>query len=49
MHFKCLSSSEAETLEMQFTEEEIYAALMGMNGDKGPGLDGFTIAFWQSS
>ncbi|RVW39225.1 LINE-1 retrotransposable element ORF2 protein [Vitis vinifera] len=33
----------------QFTEEEIFAALMGMNGDKAPGPDGFTIAFWQSS
>ncbi|RVW54128.1 putative ribonuclease H protein [Vitis vinifera] len=34
LHFKCLSSSEAETLEVQFSEEEIYAALMGMNGIK---------------
>ncbi|XP_019078445.1 uncharacterized protein LOC109123361 [Vitis vinifera] len=49
LHFKCLSSSEAETLEVQFTAEEIYAALMGMNGDKASGPDGFTIAFWQSS
>ncbi|RVW53855.1 LINE-1 reverse transcriptase-like [Vitis vinifera] len=49
LHFKCLSSNEAESLEVQFTEEEIYAALMGMNGDKAPGPDGFTIAFWQSS
>ena len=49
LHFKCLSANEAETLEVQFTEEEIYAALMGMNGDKAPGPDGFTIAFWQSS
>ncbi|RVW26090.1 hypothetical protein CK203_116817 [Vitis vinifera] len=31
-----------------FTEEEIHAALMGMNGDKAPGPDGFTVAFWQS-
>ena len=49
LHFKRLRSSEAETLEVQFTEEEIYAALMGMNGDKkAPGQDGLTIAFWQS-
>ena len=49
LHFKRLRSSEAETLEVQFTEEEIYAALMGMNGDKkAPGPDGLTIAFWQS-
>ncbi|RVW23310.1 putative ribonuclease H protein [Vitis vinifera] len=49
LHFQCLSSSEAENLEVQFSEEEIQAALMGMNGDKAPGPDGFTIAFWQSS
>nr|CAN82775.1 hypothetical protein VITISV_000481 [Vitis vinifera] len=34
---------------MPFTEEEIYAALMDMNGDKALGLDGFIVAFWQSS
>ena len=34
---------------MPFTEEEIYAALMDMNGDKALGPDGFTVAFWQSS
>ncbi|RVX06963.1 Transposon TX1 uncharacterized 149 kDa protein [Vitis vinifera] len=49
LHFQCLSSSEAENLEVQFSEEEIQAALMGMNGDKASGPDGFTIAFWQSS
>ncbi|RVX16590.1 hypothetical protein CK203_006183 [Vitis vinifera] len=27
---------------------EIHAALMGMNGDKAPGPDGFMVAFWQS-
>ncbi|RVW26531.1 hypothetical protein CK203_103819 [Vitis vinifera] len=31
-----------------FTEEEIHAALMGMNGDKALGPDGFMVAFWQS-
>ncbi|RVW53252.1 Transposon TX1 uncharacterized 149 kDa protein [Vitis vinifera] len=25
----------------------IHLALMGMNGDKAPGPDGFTVAFWQ--
>ncbi|RVW80244.1 hypothetical protein CK203_044823 [Vitis vinifera] len=49
LHLKRLNSREAEVLEMPFTEEEIYAALMDMNGDKAPGPDGFTVAFWQSS
>ena len=34
---------------MPFTKEEIYIALMDMNGDKALGPDGFTVAFWQSS
>ncbi|RVW79808.1 LINE-1 retrotransposable element ORF2 protein [Vitis vinifera] len=43
-----ISLSEADALELPFTEAEIYAALMGMNGDKAPGPDGFTVAFWQN-
>ncbi|RVW14748.1 hypothetical protein CK203_092603 [Vitis vinifera] len=42
-----LSHAEAEGLEQPFTEVEIHSALMGMNGDKAPGPDGFTVAFWQ--
>ncbi|RVW36396.1 putative ribonuclease H protein [Vitis vinifera] len=33
---KQISLSEADALELPFTEAEIYAALMGMNGDKAP-------------
>ncbi|RVW35575.1 Transposon TX1 uncharacterized 149 kDa protein [Vitis vinifera] len=42
-----LNSREAEDLEMPFFEEEIHFALMEMRGDKAPGPDGFTVAFWQ--
>ena len=35
-------------LELLFPESEVLAALMDMNGDKAPGSDGFTVAFWQS-
>ena len=28
-------------------EEEVHSALMDMNGDKAPGPDGFTGAFWK--
>ncbi|KAJ9702452.1 hypothetical protein PVL29_004269 [Vitis rotundifolia] len=43
-----ISHQEAENLERPFTEDEIHAALMEMNGDKAPGPDDFTLAFWQS-
>ena len=43
-----LNHVEAEGLEQPFTEEEIHATLMGMNGDKAPGRDEFIVAFWQS-
>ncbi|RVW23944.1 LINE-1 retrotransposable element ORF2 protein [Vitis vinifera] len=42
-----LNQQEAENLEYPFSEEEIHSALMEMNGDKAPGPDGFTMAFWQ--
>ena len=29
-----------------FIEEEILAAVLGLNGDKAPGPDGFPLAFW---
>ncbi|RVW32118.1 hypothetical protein CK203_080548 [Vitis vinifera] len=45
---KSLNHAEAEGLEQPFTEAEIHLALMGMNGDKAPGPDGFTVAFWHS-
>ena len=43
-----ISQQEAENLEHPFSEDEIHSALMEMNGDKAPGPDGFTMAFWQS-
>ena len=42
-----ISQQEADTLELPFMEEEVHSALMDMNGDKAPGPDGFTVAFWQ--
>ena len=40
-----LVSSEAEGLEIPFTEEEVFATLSDLVKDKAPGLDGFTMAF----
>ena len=42
-----LQNLDVDTLEAQFTEEEVHGALLGCNGDKAPGPDGFTMAFWQ--
>ncbi|RVW40081.1 putative ribonuclease H protein [Vitis vinifera] len=47
LQLKQLNSREAENLEVPFSEEEIHFALMEMRGDKAPGPDGFTMAFWQ--
>ena len=33
---------------MPFTVAEIHSALTDMSGDKAPGPDGFTGAFWQT-
>ena len=42
-----ISQQDAE-LEIPFLETEVHSALMEMNGDKAPGPDGITVAFWQS-
>ena len=34
-------------LEREFEKEEIIEALKEAEGDKAPGLDGFTMAFYQ--
>ena len=46
LNFSRLNDLEASSLEVPFTEE-VHVALADMNGDKAPGLDGFTVAFWQ--
>ncbi|RVW34350.1 Transposon TX1 uncharacterized 149 kDa protein [Vitis vinifera] len=48
LHLDQISQQEAENLESPFSEAEVHSALMEMNGDKAPGPDGFTVAFWQS-
>ena len=36
-------------LEEPFFGQEVFEALKGFSGDKAPGFDGFSMAFWQSS
>ena len=47
LNFSILNAMEAVSLEVPFTEEEVYGALAELNGDKAPEPDGFTVAFWQ--
>ncbi|KAJ9676862.1 hypothetical protein PVL29_022056 [Vitis rotundifolia] len=47
LDLKQISQDEAGVLERPFSEKEILMALRDMNGDKAPGPDGFTMAFWQ--
>ena len=48
LSFKRISEGEDAKLELPFTEE-VFTALNELNGDKAPGPDGFTFAFWQFS
>ena len=41
-----LEPLDANALETPFMEEEVFDALVGCNGDKAPGPDGFSMAFW---
>ena len=36
-------------MEVRFFEEEVFADITGLNGEKVPGSDGFPIAFWSFS
>ena len=47
--FNLIGEDQAAKLEEMFIEEEILAAVSGLNGDKAPGLDGFPLAFWSFS
>ena len=44
-----IGHEEAAKLEEMFSEEEIWAAVSGLNSEKAPGPDGFPIAFWSFS
>ena len=47
--FNLIGGDQAAKLVEMFTEEEILAAISGLNGDKAPGPDGFPLAFWSFS
>ena len=47
LNFSRLNDMEALRLEVPFMEDKVHVALDDLNGDKAPGPDGFTAAFWQ--
>jgi hypothetical protein len=47
LKFDMLSVSKASSLEEPFEEREVWEVIKGMDGDKAPGLDGFSMAFFQ--
>uniref|UniRef100_A0A2N9GUN7 Reverse transcriptase domain-containing protein n=1 Tax=Fagus sylvatica TaxID=28930 RepID=A0A2N9GUN7_FAGSY len=47
VEFNTIDSAEATQLEGPFSEEEVVTALNQMNGEKAPGPDGYTIAFYK--
>ncbi|RVW29085.1 LINE-1 reverse transcriptase-like [Vitis vinifera] len=47
--FERLEEEDVEGLEEPFMETEVFRALSGCCGEKAPGPDGFSMAFWQFS
>jgi hypothetical protein len=47
LEFDRLSDSEALSLEDPFEEKEVWEVIKGMDRDKAPGPDGFSMAFFQ--
>ena len=47
LDFACIEEDERLSLEKEFTKEEVIQVLREMEGDKAPGPDGFTMAFFQ--
>ena len=47
IQFPSISGEEAAWLDRPFEENEILHVVQGCNGDKAPGPDGFSLAFFQ--
>jgi hypothetical protein len=47
LEFNMLSTTEATSLEEPFDEKEVWEVIKGMDRDKAPGPDGFSMAFFQ--
>jgi hypothetical protein len=47
LEFDMLNGEEASSLENPFEEREVREAIIGMDRDKAPGPDGFSMTFFQ--
>ena len=47
LEFSSIGEAERLGLESDFSKEEVVKVLQEMEGDKAPGPDGFTMAFFQ--
>jgi hypothetical protein len=48
LEFDSLSTGEASSLEAPFLEREVKDVIFGMDENKAPGLDDFSLAFFQA-
>uniref|UniRef100_A0A2N9GTW6 Reverse transcriptase domain-containing protein n=1 Tax=Fagus sylvatica TaxID=28930 RepID=A0A2N9GTW6_FAGSY len=46
--FSSLDESDRDLLDQPFTEKEVWGVVRNMAGDKAPGPNGFSLAFFQS-
>jgi hypothetical protein len=46
--FLSIDEEDNNWLERDFEEKEVWEVVKGMKGDKAPGPDGFTMAFFQA-
>jgi hypothetical protein len=47
LDFARITGEEKDSLEQKFKKEEVFQVVKDLQGDKAPGPDGFTMAFFQ--
>ena len=47
VEFSCISEEDALWLDRPFDEDKVFGVISDFKGDKAPGLNGFSMAFFQ--